>query len=70
MSAAIATYGYHPAEDRTLSNTLSVWGTQLGWDTVAFTVKEFWPDIRRKLRKRRQLGEVSTRANAQRNSAN
>lgn len=59
-SAAISTYSYHPAEDRTLANTLSVWGTQLGWDSVAISVKEFWPDIRRKLQKRRQVGSVSS----------
>ena len=42
---------YHPAEDRTLSNTLSVWGTDVMWDAVANEAKEFWPDIRRKLHK-------------------
>jgi hypothetical protein len=39
---------YHPAGDRTFVNTMSVWGTQVGWDTVALELKEFWPDIRRK----------------------
>ncbi len=38
---------YHPAGDRTFANTMSVWGTQVGWDTVSSIVKEFWPDIRR-----------------------
>jgi hypothetical protein len=42
---------YHPAGDRTVRNTISVWGTQMGWDAVAFMVKEFWPDIRRKVHK-------------------
>jgi hypothetical protein len=42
---------YHPAGDRTVRNTMSVWGTQMGWDAVAFVVKEFWPDIRRKIHK-------------------
>jgi hypothetical protein len=67
MSAAISTYGYHPRSkfvttttpeelrfipsDRTLSNTAKVWGTQYGYDTMTLVVKEFWPDIRRKLRK-------------------
>jgi hypothetical protein len=40
---------YHPAEDRTLANTLSVWGTDIMWDAVANEAKEFWPDIRRKI---------------------
>ena len=67
MSAAISTYSYHPRSkfvttttpgelrfipsDRTLSNTAKVWGTQYGYDTMTLVVKEFWPDIRRKLRK-------------------
>jgi hypothetical protein len=67
LSAAISTYTYHPkshvfstpnppyyrfvASDRTLDNTLSVWGTQYGYDTLTLVVKEFWPDIRRKLKR-------------------
>jgi len=51
-SAAISTYSYHPSADRTLSNTASVWGTQVGYDTMTIVVKEFWPDIRRKLKKK------------------
>lgn len=66
-SAAIATYSYHPAEDRTLANALSVWGTQLGWDSVAISVKEFWPDMRRKMQKRRQVSRLSS--SSQRDSA-
>ena len=49
MSAFISTYGYHPSADRTVSNAVSVWGTQLGYDTMTIVVKEFWPDIHRKL---------------------
>jgi len=54
ISSAISTYSYHPQEDRTLRNTASVWGTQIGWDTVTYVVKEFWPDIRRKIHKEKQ----------------
>jgi hypothetical protein len=50
ISAGISTYSYHPHDDRTVPNTLSVWGTQVGYDTITIVVKEFWPDIRRKLR--------------------
>jgi hypothetical protein len=46
----ISTYSYHPRGDRNVPNTLSVWGTQVGYDTLTYVVKEFWPDIRRKLR--------------------
>jgi hypothetical protein len=52
-SAAISTYSYHPRDDRTLSNTASVWGTQVGYDTITIVVKEFWPDIRRKMSKKK-----------------
>jgi hypothetical protein len=52
LSAGISTYSYHPHADRTLSNTASVWGSQVGYDTLTYVVKEFWPDIRRKLRKK------------------
>jgi hypothetical protein len=52
-AAAISTYGYHPANDKTFGNAASVWGTQVGYDGLAYVVKEFWPDIRRKIRKKR-----------------
>jgi hypothetical protein len=64
VAAGISDYSYHPrsayistpsnphmfvASDRTLSNTADVWGTQVGLDTITFVVKEFWPDVHRKL---------------------
>jgi hypothetical protein len=64
VAAAISTYSYHPrstyittptnphlfiASDRTLVNTASVWGSQVGYDAISIMVKEFWPDIRRKM---------------------
>ncbi len=67
LSAAISTYSYHPKgqyvttttpgvlryipSDRTLTNTAKVWGAQYGYDTLTLVIKEFWPDIRRKIRK-------------------
>jgi len=53
IAAGISTYSYHPQGDRTLPNTTSVWGTQVGYDTITFVVKEFWPDIRRKLHRKK-----------------
>jgi len=53
LSAGISTYSYHPKGDRTIPNTASVWGTQVGYDTMTLVVKEFWPDIRRKLSKKK-----------------
>jgi hypothetical protein len=52
LSAGISTYSYHPRGDRNLPNAASVWGTQVGYDTITIVVKEFWPDIRRKLQKK------------------
>jgi hypothetical protein len=64
LSASISTYSYHPRStyistptnphkfipsDRTLLNTADVWGSQVAIDTVTIAVKEFWPDIHRKL---------------------
>jgi len=49
-AAAISTYSYHSAQEHNLSSTLSVWATQVAFDTLSYEVKEFWPDLRRKLR--------------------
>ncbi len=64
LSSTISTYSYHPKggyvstptnphffipSDRTFKNTAAVWGTQVGYDTFTVFVKEFWPDIHRKI---------------------
>jgi hypothetical protein len=51
-AAATATVAnlYQPHDERTLRNTLSVWGTQMGYDTLAYVLREFWPDIRKGLK--------------------
>ena len=54
FSAAVSTYSYHPHADRRVGNTAKVWGTQVGYDSLTYVVKEFWPDIRRKLRKKKE----------------
>lgn len=56
FSSAVSTYSYHPHEDKTVANTAKVWGTQVGYDALTYVVKEFWPDIRRKLRKKKERG--------------
>ncbi len=58
-AAAISDYTYHPRStvvngkfvpsDRTLSNTAVVFGTQIALDSITFGIKEFWPDIHRKM---------------------
>jgi hypothetical protein len=49
LAAGISTYTYHPRGDRNLPNTASVWSSMVGYDTLTYVVKEFWPDLRRKL---------------------
>jgi hypothetical protein len=51
VAAGIAN-AYHPAADRSLANTLSVWGTDTGWDTMANLAQEFWPDCHRWLKRK------------------
>ena len=52
VAAGISNF-YHPQSQRTLGNTLNVWGTDMLLNTVCNVAKEFWPDIRRKLHKQR-----------------
>lgn len=42
----------YAASERTLKNTASVWGSQVGYDTITLVIKQFWPDIRRKVKKK------------------
>lgn len=42
---------YLPQNQRTLGNTLNVWGTDILLNTICNVAKEFWPDLRRKIRK-------------------
>jgi hypothetical protein len=62
-AAFISTYSYHPAGDRNVPNTLSVWGTQVGYDTITTVVKEFWPDIRRRMNKKHQAQAAAAAKN-------
>jgi hypothetical protein len=47
--ATVLTTTYHPADDRTASAMLTRYGLQLMWDVATDELKEFWPDIRRRL---------------------
>jgi hypothetical protein len=47
--AAGISNAYYPETDRTLSGTMSRWGLQLMWDALSNELKEFWPDVRRKI---------------------
>jgi hypothetical protein len=47
--AAALSPTYHPPHDRTALNSANIWLTQLWGDALGFEIKEFWPDIKRKL---------------------
>jgi len=51
LAAAISN-AYHPREDRTFRNSVTVCYTQIAWDAIGFELKEFWPDLRRHLHKK------------------
>lgn len=44
MGAGISNL-YYPSRERTLGNTGSKWGLNIGIDAGTFVFKEFWPDI-------------------------
>jgi len=48
-AAAALSNIYHPAQDRTASRNASTFGFLILYDGLANELKEFWPDIRRKL---------------------
>jgi hypothetical protein len=50
--AAALSNTYHPPQDRNALNSANIWLTQIWGDAVSFELKEFWPDIRRKLHKK------------------
>lgn len=59
-AAAISTYTYHPDSDRGLSEVITVWGTQVGWDVGTYILKEFWPDLRKKYSKHHANTDTTT----------
>jgi hypothetical protein len=58
-AAGISAYTYHPKDARNVSSAIDVWGTQVGYDMLSIELKEFWPDIRRKLHKSKSTGSQS-----------
>lgn len=38
---------YYPSRERTMSNTMDRWGTNVGIDAGTFIIREFWPDVNR-----------------------
>jgi hypothetical protein len=52
-AAAGISLTYHTQQDRNVSNFFSDYATQIAIDAFANQLKEFWPDIRKKLFKKR-----------------
>ena len=50
IAASISTFSYHPRGERNIGNAATVWGTEIGYDGITIELKEFWPDIRRAFR--------------------
>ncbi len=46
---AIGSNLYTPAQDRSVSDTATKWGIQLGVDMIGSVFREFWPDIKQML---------------------
>jgi hypothetical protein len=61
-TTGMLTYVFNPS-DRTLPNTASVWGTQVLYDTITIVIKEFWPDVHRKM-DHKHNGEVKQTSNS------
>lgn len=76
-AAAVSTFSYHPRStylstttnphmfvpsDRTLGNAAQVWATQLTLDAITTSLKEFWPDIHRKMSHKSKPQESSSTA--------
>jgi len=40
---------YYPSRERSLGNVGTEWGLDVGIDSASFLVREFWPDVNRKL---------------------
>lgn len=47
--AAGISNAYYPRAERTLGDSLSRWGMQMFWDSLTNQLKEFWPDVQRRL---------------------
>jgi hypothetical protein len=56
-SAAVAISNAYYPDNRTAGNAVAKLGMQLGVDMCGNVMKEFWPDLQRKFRPRRHVGQ-------------
>jgi len=59
-STAVAISNAYYPDNQTATNAVSKLGVQLGVDMAANILKEFWPDINRKLSRKRRDGKDDT----------
>ncbi len=52
IASGISSFSYHPAGQHNIGNATEEWGTQIGYDGITTMLKEFWPDMERKFRKK------------------
>ena len=45
---------YYASANRSTTATLTRWGAQVMWDALSNELKEFWPDIRKRIRSPRR----------------
>jgi hypothetical protein len=57
-SAAVAISNAYYADNRTASNAVSGLGVQLGVDMASNVLKEFWPDLERKFKRKHHSGDA------------
>jgi len=50
-AATVSAYSYHSSDARNITSASHVWFTQMCFDALSNGLKEFWPDIHRKLSK-------------------
>lgn len=48
---------YHAREDRTVGRNFSTFGMLIMWDGLSNELKEFWPDVRRKIHHKKSTDE-------------
>ena len=59
-SAGIATT-YYPSRERSVGTFATAWSVDVGIDAASFVVKEFWPDINKKLFERKSSVDPAMR---------
>ena len=62
-STAVAISNAYYSDNRTVSNAVSGLGLQLGVDMAANVLKEFWPDLERKLKRKHHQDVAANKSN-------